>query len=764
MAEQPAWLGEFRASEEHVLQHLDEVRQRMDGQISMLGQDTLAPVSANADASMPEAEEGTAVAVSDGGLFIDRENANLAYLGNVRVRESRLQLRCVNRLYMQFPASDLKEGEKKAKDTVTSADEAKAAPATPAAKKEPRQGAAEQEPLIASAFDAMVDIEHNHILMRSHGAEGMPHLKYGENELTLAPMTDGSDTYLLADHDGDAHMRSGGVTLHWTDNQGRTGSLIAGQGRLEFNRASNTLYIEGPSQITMPDGSMLSAQESLCVTLHEAPGGKKPDSGVFMAQFSSLDYDGVEKVVACGNVVATRPAADGQPAAKVCGGTCTYNGSTGECSLAGENCRLVYGDQELRTQDSITLAPNGDITIHGGGISGTYALPSGKTADGADIPPVLGTFRTSGDVRFNAADGTVTVPNGLQAEDATNHFTCTGPLVVQLKRTAPARTADDRSKTGMLNLAVADYGEVVSVEATGGVDLAYTSPDKGQSLGIQGDLARFNLEKGTAHVSATQGHKAELTFGQYILTAQGEGGSTMSVDEQGNLDVAGDTIHAELPFQKDSAVVDCHSHLRLNRQASTMELGPGSKLAYPQGIMTANGPISAKLAPGDKAGKPADARYPHLTYNFSGVEKADTQEGGTLRTEKASMECNGPISISFAPAPAGSKPAKGKKGADDMGRITARASGGVAILAKDGKGKLMRATGDTLVINGETGTKILTGHKVTLADQNNIHTATGRGACVTVDRNNNARITGERQVTTATRLQEQMPAKDKKKP
>lgn len=740
-AQQPEWLDSFRSAGGEILRQLEGIRTGTDEQIAALGGENLAPVAEDADASMPPARDGFAVAVADGGIVFDRPNARLTYVGNVRVSESRMQLRCRNRLYLQFPASTLKAGEDKAKGLAQpgGTDLSAPAPAEPAG--EPATSGRQTDPLTVSAYDAMVDAEGNNILLCSHGAQHIPHVKRGGNELTLEANADGSDVYLMADSKGDACIVSGKATLQWVDAQGRIGTLVAERGCIDFNREFNTIYIEGPTRLTLPDGTVVTGTESLCVTLQPTPGAEDTGSGEFLTQFTSMRFDGVASAEIRGGVCATRPAQEGQPAAALKGEVFSYNAQTGECSIMGSDCSLSYGGQYLHTKEGISLAPNGDITIHGKDISGTYTLPGEKPEDAG----TTGTVHCGGEIRFNAEAGTVTFTGGLDAKDERNHISCEGPVVIRLLRTGEARKAGLGG--GMINLAITEYGDIASVEATGAVDILYVDTAKDQALAIRGDSAAFNLEKGTARVSAGGGHTALLSYGLYSITTQAEGDSHMSVDEHGDIDVEGDTIHADLPFQQDHAVVDCSSHLKLERESGRMELGPGARLTYPGGLMTANGPISATLAPGEEDAKAPLPRYPHLSYNFKGVQMAGTENGGTLQTEKASMSCTGPIHVTIAPE------GDGKAGDDALSRVQATAEGDVAILAKDSSGRLLRATGDSLVLDGASGTKTLTGSQVTLGDKDNTHTASGKGARVTVDRNNNARISGERQVTTATGLQ-----------
>ena len=138
------------------------------------------------------------------------------------------------------------------------------------------------------------------------------------------------------------------------------------------------------------------------------------------------------------------------------------------------------------------------------------------------------------------------------------------------------------------------------------------------------------------------------------------------------------------------------------------------------------------------------------------MSRIRTEQGGTLRTTSASMQCTGPVDIELDPTASGDSGSAGS-----IKRATA--SGKVAILGKDQQGRLLRATGDRVEMDAQTGVKLITGRKVTLSNEYNTHTATGAGAAVRVDRYNNARITGAKQTTTATSIPKQVEANKQSK-
>ena len=100
---------------------------------------------------------------------------------------------------------------------------------------------------------------------------------------------------------------------------------------------------------------------------------------------------------------------------------------------------------------------------------------------------------------------------------------------------------------------------------------------------------------------------------------------------------------------------------------------------------------------------------------------------------------------------------------DSTALLTLRAEDRVAVAGRSGDGRLLRGTGDLLVADAATGTKRLSGRRVTLSDGNNTHVASGSGAAVVLDNKNNARVFGAVQQTVSTRIHEQIEKNKQKK-
>ena len=183
-------------------------------------------------------------------------------------------------------------------------------------------------------------------------------------------------------------------------------------------------------------------------------------------------------------------------------------------------------------------------------------------------------------------------------------------------------------------------------------------------------------------------------------------------------------------------------------------MGRAASIETPDGIMTSRGPLYAELIAGENSERnKIPAHYPHLAYNFTGVHTVKTHEGGTLRTTQASMQCEGDIIVEINP--------DAKPGADRSSIRSALVTNKIRLVGKDPSGRLVRADGDRLVLDPNTGNIILTGNTVLLQDKYNIHSAAGAGARITIDPKNNMRIFGSRQTTHSVRLHEQVKQKKK---
>jgi lipopolysaccharide export system protein LptA len=167
--------------------------------------------------------------------------------------------------------------------------------------------------------------------------------------------------------------------------------------------------------------------------------------------------------------------------------------------------------------------------------------------------------------------------------------------------------------------------------------------------------------------------------------------------------------------------------------------------------------MSAKLVSKDK--RPPSTKNKGLAglrFNYTGIKEATTNSGCTVQTDTGSMQNSGAVRLLMDTE---------QKGTDKMlGSIKyATAYGNVAVAGKDKSGRLLRATGDKLTVDAKTGKKILSGKEVFLEDLHNTHKASGKGAAIIIDADNNATITGEEHTSYATEIRKQLNEQKKQK-
>ncbi len=701
--------------------------------------------SASQDSAMPTPDGDETVAVADGGMLFDANNQRVAYYHNVRVADPRLQLRCAESLLIQFPRKTAEQGKSSAKTAATTGHEPTGI--TPEAS---QQAATEQSkvapvPLCIDVASAMVNAARNIIFLEGKPGESL-RMTQGENEMCLDAAGD-SPAALLADANGDILISSTGIALDWVDSKGKPCSLRNEGGMAYYTAADHSITFRGATVICTPEGSA-SSEDGMRVVLQVEDSPQKKSG--FMSQLSGLRVVGIASAEANGQVKLARPAAAERPASEIRGERLTYNGLTGETTISGTGTSLIYGENKLSTDDTIHIAENGDITLRGSVISGVYT----RNAPGGADAPLPGSFRTSGSIVFNAATHTISFPQGLRAEDALCRVEIGGRTDLLLRPDAKANIPA-RDKTGMVNLAIAGYRDVAEVTATGGVSILYKDKPETNGLSLVADEMHLNTITAEATLTANAGHSANLQYDDFRLAAQSAAGnSTLYLAPNGDLTLSGDKVDATLPGKKRPATVSCSDKLVLTRADGKLVLGPGSRMVSESGILSSRGELYLTLTPGDEAGnKPLLKRYPHLVFNYAGLSMADTAAGGTVQTDKASMQCTGPIHVEMLP--------EGET--NELGGIRrATAEGNVAVAGRDTTGRMLRATGDLLTADGTTGVKTLTGTRVTLQDAYNTHIASGKGARVVLDKKNNARISGAKQSTAATHIHEQI-EKNKKK-
>ncbi len=717
--------------------------------------DTLPDAPFDPRSPMPEAREDMSAAETDGGLFFDNDRSTLTYIGNVRFSDPRIQLRAANRVYLLLPPSEKNEAAQEIADTSqkTTSDEVPPADASEEPETQVRQ---QQPPCIQAVVEnAAVDIPGNRILLEGRLASPSLVMHRETAKLTLQKCSGTSPAWLYATQTGDIILIGNQIVAEWQDSDGGHWRLEVEQGPVVYRAATRTLTAHGNAQLTSPRANLRCA-ESLCVTFAATTDAEKPDKASEpFAQFSSMQLREVERAEAVGNVQLTTEKQSNQPPSIARGDRMCYNFVTGDCLLTGEQCTLISGERSLRTNGEMKLLPNGDALISGDIISGSYSRPS--PGDNPDRL-IVGSYSTRGPISYSASENRIHLPAGLQAKDSLASFSCTGEAdIFFLPQTKHPESPRDRKN--LPNIAVAQQEGVARVLAHGDVRLTSQASDNFPACDLRGDFLDADVEHSAATITTGQGHAAQVHYGNYKLAAQSPvsgADATVQLFENGDLRAVGDRVEVRLPVEGGTGVATCDTELQLQREQALLTMGSNARIETPNGILTALGPLQAQLytspdplpsgnAPEKRHGLPSN-----LSYNFTGLRSARTEQGGTVRTQQLSMQCEKLIILELREA---SRIPKDNP-RDQI--LSALATGNVRLAGKDSTGRLMRADGDTLQFDQDSGNFYLRGSKVTLMDEFNAHTASGAGACVTIDAMNNVRISGSRQSTSAGNIHRQI--------
>ena len=704
--------------------------------IADIGQ--LDEVAFDADAPMPEpAEAGQSAVAADGGLLFDTANSAFSYVGNVRLNHPALQLRAAHRLYIRLPIS---EKAKKIRDEQSPSGAAHVSSAPPENQTSASDPATTGPTAHVTARNAAVDVRQSRLLL-----EGLPELKMdrGADRISLQAQKSGEAAQVYCNAGGDVLLLGSDMVFIWHDTQGAEWKLEVESGPVVYHAAARRLAVDGTARINSPQGA-LACKRGLQVTF--AAGGKKAPSSPF-GVFAAMQFKQIEQMQAHGDVELHTPAAPDRPAGYAyCRDSLVYDARTGQCVLGGEPCKLTYGKNSLDVHGTVILLPEGDARIVSSrDITGRYERP----VPGSDGETVCGEFSTPGSIIYKAAENSISIPSGgLRAQDSLASFACTGEVHITL---IPAEQAS-APKAGMPNLAIAQSRGVQTVQATGNVQLHSVATPGSPAYDAECEQVYAHIPDGEIKISALPGKSAIARYGEYELSARapGDAPSFIHLDARGNIVAEGEQIYAAMPGSKGKAELTCAQQMRLERTPGMLTLAADSRITSPDGILTAPGALYVELAADTEAPTRAPKNYPQLSYNYTGLRRASTPTGGTLRTTQVSMQCDGPINVEL-------KPGAEATATDPRSSISAAsAAGHVQLAGKDGSGRLLHAAGDTLEFDSATGNFYLRGHRVTLADEYNTHTASGSSACVTIDPHNNVRIMGERQSTTAHRIHNQI--------
>lgn len=699
-------------------------------------------------APSPAVQEETAaddtLITCDGAMLFDAASNNIVYVGDVRLSDPRLSMHASGRLFIRLPEREVEQKQEAARHSVS-----KLAQDTPQTAE--KRSTDEQAPMAAlpegmqqlhlSVQDAVVDTEANHLILFSPAGGAPLVLESGSNKLTVTPAPD-CPAHLLADAEGNVSIVGADIRAEWTDEQQRRATLHVCGGSLCYNAAEHALALTGDCTLHHPSGD-IHCGRSLMVRLQGEH--TVPEDAAFLQQFSKLSVTGLAGVHAEGGVSAAAPETG-----ELCGETLDYDAESGLCALKGEQCHLSYnGQYTLTGAQSITLTPEGELRVEGRELAGIYTRPSE-----GDDKPLIGSFRTGGLITLTpeGEHATVRLPQGISAQDAAAAFSCTGELTATL-------LPDDKAAVpgvahSKLNLALLRFRNLDHAAASGNVLARRCDPATGTETGfLQAERAEFDLTHRAAELFGTHEKAIVANYDGNRLEATPDGDALphLSFSAEGDAELRGGLITATLHDEKNGTLTARCSHaLRLLRAQNRLETDGAAEFRAEEGVLVTNDSLYALLVPDDEA---AAQEGSMLRFPYKGIREAATDKGGSVQTTKGSMQCEGPIRVTMD-----SESADAKMG----GLRTVSAEGKVMLAGKDPSGRLIRATGDRLTLDAESGMKVLSGARVTLEDAYNTHTAGGPNAAVRIDAKNSATITGATHSTTVKRIREQIDKQTKK--
>lgn len=746
-AAEPAWLAPAVEQAQAEIQHWEQEAQGVAAEFTSYELATPGAATA-ADSAMPETAADETAVCCDGALLFDIENSSLVYVANVRLSDPRLQLRALHRLFIRLEKGQMQQREKDARDTAKQArDSFSAGDAVPVEKvrrSRPDDLPGDmQRPLVVTE-DAVVDTESNSIILSSPAGGRVLTAQSGENTLELTTAPD-KPARVFVDAVGNVLMTGAEVRITRRDAQGRLTRLLS-RGSVYFSAAENTLVLTGGGHVEAPEGD-IRFNRTLTARLRIArPSTPHPG---FMQQFADLNYQGIAEVHAEGQVAADWR--EGQQPVHLDGEELDYNADTGLCTVQGEDCTVGYGANRLVGAQRIELRPDGTVVLNGRELGGDYERPALR-----GLPAQKGHFRSGGEITYtNAGDhGVILLPEGLSMADEGGDLSCAGPVELHL------RPADKPAKVPQLadskvNLALARYGQLAYAKAAGPISGHLYGADHSLMGELSAAAAEVDFVGGSVSLLGSETVPAIAAYENNRLEATAGKGELprLTLSANGDIELRGGDINASFSTGDGASTARCRKALRLLSADRRLETESAAEFRSAQGILTTNGPLRAKLSVREGTIAPLTKLLPTFTFPYNGILEIATEQGGTVQTAKGSLQCSGPVRVTMAPAP----------GAEYGGLETAEANGHVVVAGKDKDGRMMRATGDHLSVDMQTGDKLLSGGTVTLSDAYNTHSASGGGAAVRIDRQNNARISGAVQKTTVRRISEQIEQQKQKK-
>ncbi len=692
---------------------------------------------------------------SSKGLYFDTALSQLSYLGQVELRDQRLHLDCQG-LYVQLERESTTKSLEEEKELITGTGSKSKESQPPTQKeKEATPTASEQEtkPITVVAQLALLDIDKENLLLRG-GRDGIT-IRHSQGELvargakTLAIMSESLGAfYLIADEiEGFYKNKDGSL------------SEISTKGSILFLLSDDSVYLQRNVRIKH-EKQLFESAGTMRLQLKPTSPQKaaKPPFASFQKQYNGLVHVTAEDLVEL-QLAEDKEAQIG--ATMIQADRFSYDAQTGAIILSGERSEMSQGKQRLIAEGSslIYWSADGSISVQGDGISGQYERTV-TANEQAEPSMVTGEFKTSKQLLFIASDHAFYFPHGLTTEDEYSSLLSKSQLYIPFLQkeiqTDTQPDADEQSAEFRLPpLVFNELGEPEGIYTNSLLDIANRAQPH---FALRGNAVELSFAAGLANIRADEGEQAILDYGGRRLEAiSTDSSSVIVLNEKGDLDIKATDISMQLPDEQGMQTLHCRNGLFLEREQARILLDEHVLITSPEMKLTTEGKTTLFLREISKeeqeksklANKGRLAQHPHLSYPYSGLDRVIMDKDTSIQTADFSLQNEGLLTVHLADED------KRPSHPSMRGIAQLEALDNVRLLMRSPDKRMLYARGGKLVVNGYTGSKTLTGHTVYITDEQSTHQASGN-ARLHLDANNSVSISGNKQVTRAKNIREQI--------
>ncbi len=688
-----------------------------------------------------DAKDGESVIECSKGLYFEPSENRLSYLGDVRLRSDSMHVLCTN-LHLFLERKELDKEAQNVEQSVSGG----TPPADTEAPEEVETNFT-RSPMIIKAEEVVLDLSQETLF-----AEGAV-IELLHERLNLRAQG-ANPRLILLDNEGFVCLLAEHISGNFLDAEGKKTDFET-QGALIFSQQMGALLLQKQARITSSQVDLSSAGSLRVGLLASLKQTKVAPTEVF--DRLRRRYDRIGLISAQDKVIFKGKDSNGEPILMTGDWLC-YDGQSGAIDLKAEqHAKLSFAGNHVALQRDAhaSLSPEGDIRLRGEQISGEYQRTI--KSDNPDIPvrEIVGEFRSQKEIYYHAQTALIHFPYGLESRDELSELICRGKLDIKLVASpAPVKPVEQSDVFRLPTLPMTNGLDVQSIAAQGGVK---AHSEQSPQFSLAGDSLYADLLVGSVELTSLAGQLAHINYQGFDIKAQSEQRvSQVELLPNGDILATADQINTSIPSKDKSGkpqLLSCSEGLELNAERAELILRKNVTMSGSQGIFSSPSALSLLLR--RDASKKAPAKYPKHHYNYVGIHRATSPAGAQLQSELASMQSDGPFSLQMCDEslPVADQSLKGIE--------SATASGNVRIAMRSKDGGFYRARGAHLDVDGRSGVKRLSGSRVMMQDALNIHTASGAGAAVIVDKNNNVRITGEQQSTYLSEVDKQTSKKEK---